>query len=79
MMLLPCVDMALPLTPELCAELTAPPTDSTLTERERCSVCDMMVTNAEAWGWQGHYDALCTGMPSHAEPWVCICFTVATN
>ena len=61
-----------PLTPALCDELTAPPknTEESLTEREKCSVCDMMVINSETWDWSNHYDALCAGIPAHAQSWV---------
>ena len=58
------------LSPEKCATLAnAPPVEAIL-EKERCSVCEIIVENARKWNWVGHYSSLCEGIPPHALEWV---------
>ena len=58
------------LSPEKCLEIgNTAPSDIAI-EREKCSICKVIVENANKWDWKKHYDALCEGVPPHAMEWV---------
>jgi hypothetical protein len=57
------------LSPEKCATLANAPPAEPILEKERCSLCDMIVENARKWNWVGHYSAMCEGVPPHALEW----------
>jgi hypothetical protein len=57
------------LTPEKCATIAnAPPTEPII-EKERCSICSIIVQNSNQWNWVNHYSSLCEGVPPHAQEW----------
>ena len=57
------------LSPEKCATLANAPPAEPILEKERCSLCDMIVDNARKWNWVGHYSSMCEGVPPHALEW----------
>ena len=58
------------INPERCAQIVNAEPPEPLLERESCSVCQLIVDNANTWNWGQHYSALCTGIPAHAREWV---------
>ena len=57
------------LSPEKCATLSNAPPAEPILEKERCSLCDVIVENARKWNWVGHYSSMCEGVPPHALEW----------
>jgi len=74
-------DMSLPLTRQACEVIATPAALATddvlmtvpndpLTQREHCSVCDIIVHNSRKWSIDdGDLRPLCTGIPPHAQRW----------
>jgi hypothetical protein len=57
------------LSPEKCATLSNSPPAEPILEKERCSVCELIVENSRQWNWIGHYASMCEGVPPHAQEW----------
>lgn len=57
------------LSPEKCATLANSPPAEPILEKERCSVCELIVENSRQWNWVGHYSSMCEGVPPHAQEW----------
>ena len=79
-------DMSLPLTQAVCETITAPAAIATsdtlmakpvdpLSQREHCSVCNIIVQNSRKWTVAGgDLRRMCTGIPPHAQRW-CLWYT----
>ena len=57
------------LSPEKCATLANSPPSESILEKERCSICELIVENSRQWNWVGHYSSMCEGVPPHAQEW----------
>ena len=57
------------LSPEKCATLANAPPSEPILEKERCSLCELIVENSRQWNWVGHYSSMCEGVPPHAQEW----------
>ena len=57
------------LSPEKCATLANAPPYEPILEKERCSLCELIVENSRQWNWVGHYSSMCEGVPPHAQEW----------
>jgi hypothetical protein len=72
-------NMSVPLTRQVCEALAAPQQvsgvsdavtrpDDPLTQREHCSLCNIIVQNSRRWSTTtGDLRRLCTGVPPHAQ------------
>ena len=57
------------LSPEKCATIANAPPQEPILEKERCSLCEIIVENSRKWNWVGHYSSMCEGVPPHALEW----------
>ena len=57
------------LSPEKCATIANAPPQEPILEKERCSLCEIIVENSRKWNWVGHYSSMCEGVSPHALEW----------